>query len=134
MENRPVALSTSDFDYELPAELIASRPAAERSASRMMVVDRRDASISHRRFEDFPSLLRSGDLVVLNDTRVEAARFFSDDGRVELLRTRRLGECRWKCMVKPGRRMTAGRAVAIGGVSGVVIEVCADGERIIEFE
>lgn len=127
-------MKTANFDYDLPEELIASRPGKERDASRMMVVDRRSGAIRHAMFRNLPSLLDPGDLLVLNDTRVVPARFFSDDGRVELLRTELRGARRWKCMVKPGRRVKPGREVVVGGVAGKVVEICDDGERIIEFE
>ncbi|MDG2125640.1 MAG: S-adenosylmethionine:tRNA ribosyltransferase-isomerase, partial [Verrucomicrobiales bacterium] len=125
---------TKDFDYELPAELIAARPAERRDGSRMMVVDRSSGKVEHRSFADFGGYVRKGDLCVLNDTRVVRSRFFSDDGKVELVRTRLLGERLWKAMVRPGKRMKAGREVVVGGVRGVVIEVAEDGERVIEWE
>ena len=78
-------MRTSDFHYELPEELIASRPLPERSASRMMVIHRDTGKIEHRMFRDFPEFLRPDDLLVLNDTKVIPARLFSDDGKIELL-------------------------------------------------
>jgi len=129
-----MSLLTSDFDYALPQDLIASRPSERRDASRMMVVDRAAGTVSHHMFTEFPSLLKEGDLCVLNDTRVVKARFFSDDRKIEMVRTQQLGERRWKAMVRPGKKMKAGRTVHIGGVEGTVVEVAADGERIIEFE
>ena len=125
---------TSDFDYDLPEELIASRPPERREGARMMVVDRASGEIRHGRFETFPSHLRAGDLCVLNDTRVVPARFFSDEGNVELLRTDVLAPRRWKCMVRPGRRMKPGRTIAIGGARGTVESVCPDGERVVVFD
>ena len=82
---RPVSLRTADYDYILPEGLIARHPAERRDGSRMMVLHRAQQRIEHRAFADFPSFLQSGDLVVLNDTRVIPARAFSDDGRIELL-------------------------------------------------
>ena len=82
---RPVSLRTADYDYALPEELIARHPTERRDGSRMMVLHRAGQRIEHRMFADFPSFLQSGDLVVLNDTRVIPARAFSDDGRIELL-------------------------------------------------
>ena len=82
---RPVSLRTADYDYTLPEELIARYPAEQRDGSRMMVLHRAEQRIEHRMFADFPTFLREGDLVVLNDTRVIPARAFSDDGRIELL-------------------------------------------------
>jgi S-adenosylmethionine:tRNA ribosyltransferase-isomerase len=87
---RPVSLRTADYDYTLPEGLIARYPAERRDGSRMMVLHRAEQRIEHRMFADFPSFLQSGDLAVLNDTRVIPARAFSDDGRIELLFLERL--------------------------------------------
>jgi len=100
-----VNLLTRDFDYSLPEDLIARHPPAHRDDARMMVLHRTTQTIEHRGFRDFPSFVRDGDLVVLNDTRVIPARVFSDDGRIELLFIEELREKIWKCLVKPGRRM-----------------------------
>ena len=157
--HRPVSLRTADYDYTLPEDLIARHPAERRDGSRMMVLHRAEQRIEHRAFTDFPSYLREGDLVVLNDTRVIPARAFSDDGRIELLFLERMdaailpdvshpGEAaraarlstlnpqlstRWKCLVKPGRKMRLGALVHVGGVAGVVRGIEPEGERIIEF-
>ena len=72
-------MQTSDFDYELPDELIAQRPPERRGESRMMVVDRQSGEISHQRFADFPDFIDADDRLVLNATRVVAARYFSND-------------------------------------------------------
>ncbi|MFV1993912.1 MAG: tRNA preQ1(34) S-adenosylmethionine ribosyltransferase-isomerase QueA [Verrucomicrobiales bacterium] len=127
-------MKTRDFDYPLPEELIASRPPERRDGSRMMVVDRAAGTIEHQEFTALPGCLGGDDLLVFNDTKVLRARFFSDDGRIELLRTELLGRLRWKCLVKPGRRMRPGQRVVVGGVEGEVERICADGERIIRFE
>ncbi len=128
-------MRTSDFDYELPEELIAQRPPERRGESRMMVVDRAAGTVSHRRFSDFPGYVGPDDLLVLNDTRVVAARFFSDDGRSEILRVEALDERRWKCLVRPGKRFKPGHTIAIGGCTGTVVAICEEGgERILEFD
>jgi len=128
-------MRTAEYDYHLPEDLIASEPLAERSASRMMVVDRAIQSIEHRSFLDLPSFIREGDLLVLNDTRVVPARFFSNDGSKELLRLHSLSSTRWRCMVKPGRRLRAGHRIEIGESTGTVLEVFQDnGDRLIEFD
>ncbi|HSI64164.1 MAG TPA: S-adenosylmethionine:tRNA ribosyltransferase-isomerase, partial [Candidatus Saccharimonadia bacterium] len=101
----PDPMLTADFDYHLPEELIASEPLADRAASRMMVVHRAEERIEHRSFRDLPEYLREGDLVVLNDTRVVPARFFSNDGSKELLRLQAFSPTKWRCMVKPGRKL-----------------------------
>ena len=126
---------TSEFDYHLPEELIASEPLAERSGSRMLVVDRGQQSIENRSFCDLPAFMREGDLLVLNDTRVVPARFFSNDGTQELLRLNALSPTRWRCMVKPGRKLRVGHHIEIGGATGTVVEVFEDnGDRLIEFD
>ncbi len=127
-------LRTADFSYELPGELIASRPPCERSAARMMVIDRAAGRIEHQRFADLEAHLRPDDLVVLNDTRVIPARVFSDDGRIELLCLDRLSALEWRCLVKPGKRMKAGREVVVGGVRGVVGQVFDNGDRLLRWD
>ncbi len=125
---------TSDFDYALPPELIASEPLADRAASRMMVVHRDSSTIEHRSFRDLPSYLRDGDLLVLNDTRVVPARFFSNNGSKELLRLNVLAPTRWRCMVKPGKKLRVGHHIEIGDATGTVLEITENGDRIIEFD
>ncbi len=129
-----MSLRTADYDYPLPDELIARHPLARREDSRMMVLHRADQRIEHRMFRDFPSFLRPGDLVVLNDTRVIPARVFSDDnGRIEFLFLELLRDHVWKCLVKPGRKMRLGATVTVRGTIGTVIGIEPEGERIIEF-
>ncbi|MEZ0276591.1 MAG: tRNA preQ1(34) S-adenosylmethionine ribosyltransferase-isomerase QueA [Roseimicrobium sp.] len=125
---------TADFDYHLPEELIASEPLADRAASRMMVVHRAEERIEHRSFRDLPQYLREGDLVVLNDTRVVPARFFSDDGSKELLRVQAFSPTKWRCMVKPGRKLRVGQTLEIGDATGTVLEIYENGDRLIEFD
>lgn len=127
-------LRTADYDYALPESLIARRPLPERAASRMMLLRRRERRIEHRMFQDFPSFLRKGDLVVLNDTKVIPARAASDDGKIELLFLERLAAATWKCLVKPGRKMMVGKKIKVGGVAGEVAEILLDGERVIAFD
>ena len=124
----------SDYDYVLPRELIAQRPLKCRDDSRMMVLNRAEQKIEHRQFRDLKTFLQPGDLFVLNDTRVLAARRFSDDGAVEFLFLERLGPMRWKCMVKPGRKMREGAEATIDGVRCQVESITADGDRIVTFD
>ncbi len=128
-----MSFRTADYDYILPPELIARHPLAERADSRMLVLHRTEQRLEHRSFRDFASYVGTGDLVVLNDTRVIPARAFSDDGRIELLFLEAVRENTWKCLVKPGRKMRLGALVHIRDVVGVVTEICPEGERIIEF-
>jgi len=129
-----VSLQTKDFGYHLPEELIASKPLAERSASRMMVVHRNTGVIEHRMFADFPQYLHEGDLLVLNDTKVIPARVFSDDGKIELLCLDRLSPTEWRCLVRPGKKMREGKTVTAGGISGTVVEVFENGDRLIRWD
>ena len=127
-------MRTSDFDFHLPAELIAQRPADRRGDSRMMVVHRDSGLIEHRLFSDFEEYLRSGDLCVFNDTRVVPARFFSNDERKEILRLEILSEKRWRCLVKPGKKLRLGKTIEIGKSIGTVAKVHENGDRTIEFD
>ena len=129
-----VSLRTKDFDYHLPDELIAARPLDERSASRMMVVDRAKGTIEHRMFAEFPEFLKPDDLLVLNDTKVIPARLFSDDGRTELLCLDRISPLEWRCLARPGKRMKVGREVVVGGSTGRVTEVFENGDRLIRWD
>lgn len=124
----------TDFDYNLPPELIAREPLADRAASRMMVVDRAAQSIAHHHFTDLKSFLREGDLLVLNDTLVVPARFFSNDGTKELLRLKATAPTSWRCMVKPGKKLRVGNQIEIGDATGVVTDVFDNGDRLIEFD
>lgn len=128
-----MSLRTADFHYDLPPELIAARPLERRADSRMMVIDRANGSIEHRRFQDFREYLRPHDLVMLNDTRVIPARVFSDDGSIELLCLDRLSPLEWRCLVRPGKKMKPGRTVTVGGTTGTVVEVFPNGDRLIRW-
>lgn len=129
-----MSLLTKDFDYSLPEELIAARPLAERSASRMMVVHRNSGIIEHRRFADFPGYLQPDDLLVLNDTKVIPARVFSDDGKIELLCLDRLSPMEWRCLARPGKKMRVGRSLIAGGITGTVTEVFENGDRLVHWD
>lgn len=127
-------LRTQDFDYHLPQDLIATRPLAERAASRMLVLHRDSGRIEHRMFRDLPNYLRPDDLVVLNDTRVIPARVFADDGKTELLCLDRLSPLEWRCLVKPGKRMKPGHTIRIAGSTGTVAEIYENGDRLIRWD
>ena len=133
------ALKTCDFDYDLPKSLIAQTPVEPRDHSRLMVLSRLDGSISHRRFYDLPDYLRSGDVLVFNDSRVFPARVrgrrAGTGGRVELLLLHRLERGVWQTLTRPGRRMRADVAFELSGpagsVKGRVLEVNSDGSRTV---
>src|SRR5438477_10133100 len=121
----------SDYDYPLSEAQIAKRPLPRRDESRIMVQHRNTQTIEHRQFRDLKTFLKPGDLLVLNNTRVLPARRFSDDHAVEFLFLEKLGSARWKCLVKPGRKMRAGATTKIDNVLLRVEEILPDGERVV---
>ena len=129
-----MSLALSDYDYPLPQELIATRPLPNRQDSRMMVLHRDEEKIEHRKFAELPGFFRSDDLLVLNNTRVVNARRFSDDGKIEFLFLEKQGNARWKCLVRPGRKMRRDAKATIDGHAVRVEEICPDGERIVVFQ
>ena len=131
---RGMSWRTDDFDYDLPEELIAAHPLVERSAARMMVINRKSGEISHHMFRDFPSYVHSEDLCVLNNSRVVPARFFSDDGKIELLRLAEPEPMVWHCLGKPGKRLRVGNTVHVAGIVGRVEDVIEGGGRKIRWD
>ncbi len=129
-----MSLRTVDFDYHLPEERIASRPLADRSASRMMVVHRQSGLIEHRMFRNFPEYIRPDDLIILNDTKVIPARLYSNDHKTELLCLDRSSPTLWRCLVKPGKKMRVGATVQVADAIGTVVEVFDNGDRLIEWD
>jgi len=129
-----VSSKLSDFDYPLPLELIAKRPLPQRDESRMMVLHRNSQTIEHRPFRDLKTFLQPGDLLVLNNTRVLAARRCSDDRAIDFLFLEKIGAARWKCLVKPGRKMRVGATTKIDNVPLRVEEILPDGERIVALD
>src|SRR6266567_3193589 len=121
----------SDYDYDLPRELIAQRPPEHRGDSRMMVLHRHTQTIEHQQLRELKTFLQPDDLLVLNDTRVLPARRFSNDGAIEFLFLQRLGPRRWKCLVKPGRKMRLGATATIDNATLQVEKISSDGERIV---
>jgi len=121
----------SDYDYDLPRELIAQRPPERREGARMMVLRRAEQTIEHYQFCQLKTFTQPSDLLVLNNTRVLPARRFSDDGTIEFLFVERLGPKRWKCLIKPGRKMRVGATAKIDNVTLRIDEVTPDGERVL---
>jgi S-adenosylmethionine:tRNA ribosyltransferase-isomerase len=130
-------VKTSDFDYELPPELIAQTPIEPRDHSRLLVVDRAGGSITHRHFYDLPDLLRRGDVLVFNDSRVLPARLFGrkpdSGGKVEILLLRRIEPSLWEVLVKPSRRIDVGTRIEFEGLWGEVVERKEGAVRIVRF-
>ena len=123
----------ADYRYDLPAELIADRPAEHREDSRMLVLDRSEGTIRHRGFLDLPGFLTSRDLLILNDSRVIPARLRSEDGMIEMLLLEQRDPVHWTAMVRPGRKMRSGAVIAAAGTTATVQEVLEDGTRLIRF-
>ena len=107
----------SDFDFELPTELIAQTPSAERGGSRLLVLDRASETVAHRHISDLPEYLRAGDVLVVNDTKVFPARLLGSrvpsGGRVEVLLLERLDEDCWSALVHPGQKLKPGARIAL---------------------
>ncbi len=127
----------SDFDYELPAELIAQTPVFERDLSRLLHVGP-DGTLRHHVFRDLPALLEPGDLLVLNDTRVFPARLEGvrdGGGRSELLLLERLDSDRWRVLAKPARKIRAGDRLSFadGRLEAEVLSVEEEGKRVVQF-
>lgn len=125
---------TADYDYALPPELIASHPVPVRDQARMMVLDRKKQSVTHRSFRDLPELVGPQDLLVLNNTKVIPARIRFDKRKAELLLLEQLDAKTWRCLVRPGHWFRDGRQFADEPVSGKVLRVEPSGERVIEFD
>ena len=139
-------MKTSDFDYSLPPELIAQTPVEPRDQSRLMVINRSDGSIEHRRFPQIVDYLRGGDVLLFNDTRVLPARLsgrkVDSGGRVEILLLRRLDANVWEALVKRSQRLHPGSSIEITDTSvaesrtGVLAEVIGLGEngvKVLKF-
>jgi len=131
-------VKTQDFWYDLPEELIAQTPLQQRDASRLLVLDRESGAFSHRHFFDIAEFLKPGDCLVMNNSRVLPARLLGNrptGGAVEVLLLRDLGQKRWECLVKPGKKMQAGQEVIFGNgeLTATVAAVQDDGNRVVEF-
>ena len=132
------SLKTHDFWYDLPEELIAQTPLEQRDSSRLCVLDRYTGKVTHKHFCDILDYLRPGDCLVMNDSRVLPARLLGHrptGGAVEVLLLRDLGNKRWECLCKPGRKMQVGNEVIFGDgeLTATVTEVKEDGNRVVEF-
>lgn len=144
-----VDLRVDDFDFDLPEELIAQQPPAERGSSRMLVMDRTTGAFRDSTFAQFPSCLNAGDLLVLNDSRVIPARLFArrtlrrerekPTGRIEVMLTEPAGKNRWRALVRPGRKVAIGEVLVFPGPDGAaaleaeVLERGEYGERLLRF-
>ena len=134
----PDLLDLRSYDYQLPPELIAQFPLPERSACRLLRLDRTSGAVTHHRFLDLIDLLNPGDLLVLNRSKVIPARLYgrkSTGGRIEVLLLRQLGEAQWQCMVQPGRRLRSEQWLEFSpSLRGWLNLPDEEGLRELEFE
>lgn len=131
-------MKTRDFWYHLPEELIAQTPLQKRDSSRLLVMDKHNGEVNHRHFYDVLEYLQPGDCLVMNDSRVLPARLLGcrpTGGAVELLLLRDLGDKKWECLAKPGRKLQVGQQVIFGDglLTATIVSVQEDGNRIVEF-
>ena len=131
-------MKTHDFWYDLPEELIAQTPLQQRDSSRLLALDRVTGRTAHKHFYDIIDYLQPGDCLVMNDSRVLPARLLGHrptGGAVEVLLLRDLGDKKWECLCKPGRKMQVGHQVVFGDgeLTATVREVKEDGNRVVEF-
>lgn len=131
-------MKTSDFYYELPQELIAQTPIAQRDHSRLMLLDKNTGETEHRHFYDLPELLNPGDCLVMNDSRVIPARLFGKritGGAVEILLLTDKGDGVWECLTRPGRKAKKGTELVFGDgeLTAVVEDEVQGGNRLIRF-
>jgi len=124
----------SDFDYELPAELIAQEPPAERDAARMLVLHRSEQRFEDRHFREFPAFLREGDCLVLNDSRVLPSRLFAGTAEILLLEPVSEDAREWRALVRPGRKIRPGDILRFDdSLSAEIIASGERGERTVRF-
>ena len=131
-------MKRTEFYFELPQELIAQTPLEKRDSSRLLCLDKATGKTEHRRFYELPELLRPGDCMVLNDSRVIPARLFGTrptGGAVEVLLLRALGDRRWECLTRPGLKTPVGTCISVGdgSVSAQVTDTAEDGKKILTF-
>lgn len=129
---------TKDFWYDLPEELIAQTPMKQRDSSRLLVLNRETGAVEHKHFYDIVDRLQPGDCLVMNDSRVLPARLLGHrptGGAVEVLLLRDLGDKKWECLCKPGRKMQIGNTVIFGNgeLTGTVSGILDDGKRVVSF-
>ena len=133
-------MKTSDFNYQLPEELIAQTPLERRDSSRLMTLDRNTGAWEHHHFYELPDFLNPGDCLILNDSRVLPARLLGQrlpgGGACEVLLLIDRGEKTWECLVRPGRHMREGAKLSFGNgeLTAEVTKVLPDGNRLVRFD
>ena len=132
-------MDVKDFYYDLPQELIAQDPLEDRSSSRLMVLDKITGEVEHRHFKDITEYLRTGDCLVINNTKVIPARLYGvkdgTEAKIEILLLKRKENDIWETLVKPGKKCKPGVKISFGEglLTGEVLEVVEDGNRLIQF-
>ena len=132
-------MKTSDFFYELPEELIAQDPLEDRTASRLLVLDRKTDKLEHKIFSDVIDYLNPGDCLVINNTRVIPARLIGEKegtgGKVEILLLKRRENDIWESLVKPGKKLRPGARVTFGDgrLKAEILEIAEEGNRLVKF-
>lgn len=132
-------MNVSDFNFELPQELIAQDPLEDRSSSRLLVLDKNTGEIEHRGFRDIVSYLKKGDCLIINDTKVIPARLLGEKeetkARIEVLLLKRKEKNVWETLVKPGKKAKPGTVISFGDglLKGTVINVVEEGNRLVQF-
>lgn len=132
-------MKTSDFNYELPEELIAQDPLCDRSGSRLMVLDKNTGNWEHRIFKDITDYLKKGDCLVINDTKVIPARLIGEKedtgAKIELLLLKRKENNIWETLVKPGKKARQGAKIVFGDglLKAEILEVVEEGNRLVRF-
>ena len=132
-------MKVSDFDYELPEELIAQYPLENRSDSRLMVLDRATGAVEHKRFTDILDYLAPGDCLVVNNTRVIPARLYGvkedTQAQVEVLLLKRRENDIWETLVRPGKKLKPGARVLFGDglLTGEIVDIVEEGNRLVRF-
>lgn len=134
-----ISIKTADFNFQLPPELIAQTPISRRDSSRLLTLNKETGETGHLHFYDLPSLLRPGDCLVLNDSRVLPARLIGhrvpSGGMAEVVLLIDRGEKVWECLVRPGRKLRPGAKLSFGdgALTAEVIDVLEGGNRLIRF-
>lgn len=132
-------MKTSDFDFDLPEELIAQDPLEDRSSSRLLVLNKDTGDITHKVFKDIKGYLKAGDCLVLNNTKVIPARLIGEKegtgAKIELLLLKRFEGDVWETLVKPGKKAKPGTRIVFGGglLVGEITEVIEEGNRHVKF-
>lgn len=131
-------MKVTDFDYDLPKELIAQTPIKKRDESRLMVLDRKEHTIEHRKFKDIIDYLEPGDVLVRNNTKVIPARLYGEKetgAKVEFLLLNNIEKDIWECIVRPGNKLHAGAKVSFGDgiLKAEVLDTMPGGTRKVEF-